>query len=99
MGERNKSTKATVLSIKKSGENNRSVLFISPDEGLFYATLFGGPKSKLKSLIQNFYSGTLWLYEDEVKKTRKITDFSFSLICLSDKKYFFEKNVEKHLTL
>ncbi|MBP5251004.1 MAG: DNA repair protein RecO [Treponema sp.] len=75
MGERNKSTKATVLSIKKSGENNRSVLFISPDEGLFYATLFGGPKSKLKSLIQNFYTGTLWLYEDEVKKTRKITDF------------------------
>ena len=75
MGERNKSTRATVLSIKKSGENNRSVLFLSPDEGLFYATLFGGPKSRLKSLIQNFYTGTLWLYEDEVKKSRKITDF------------------------
>ncbi len=72
---RNFSSPATILSIKQSGENNRSVTLIIPEEGLVYATLYGGPKSKLKSLVSPFNSGTIWLYRDEAKQSCKITDF------------------------
>ena len=75
MAERNKSTQAIILSVMEQGEQNRSVRILSADMGLFYATLYGGPKSKMRSLVQTFTSGTLWLYADEIKKTRKITDF------------------------
>ncbi|MBO4404404.1 MAG: DNA repair protein RecO C-terminal domain-containing protein [Treponema sp.] len=87
MGERNKSTEAIILSVKVSGENNRSVLLLSPEAGLFYATLYGGPKSRLRSLVQNFNTGKIWYYEDETKHSRKITDFegkSFRLSFSSD---------------
>ncbi len=75
MGERNKQTKAIILTIKPQGENNRSVQILSPERGVFYATLYGGPKSKMRSLVQPFHSGTLYFYEDEAKHAIKITDF------------------------
>ncbi len=72
---RNFSTKALILSVQAQGENNRSACIFSPDEGIFYATLFGGPKSKLRSLVSPMNSGIMYLYRDEVKKHIKITDF------------------------
>ncbi len=74
MSERNKKISALILSCKKQGENNRLATYITRD-GIFQSVLYGGPKSKLKSLVQQFNSGTLFTYSDESKHTSKITDF------------------------
>ena len=87
---RNNSMEATVLSLKQSGENNRSVCFLTPDQGIIYGTLFGGPKSKLKSLVSPFNKGTLYLYTDETKKTSKITDFDVKSFHLSFRENLFK---------
>ena len=68
-------TKAIVLNLKKTGENNNSVTLLTPDKGIVYATLYGGPKSKLRSLVAQWHSGTVWLYENAEKKQTKISDF------------------------
>ena len=72
---RNWSTTAQILSVKQSGEDNRSVTMLTKDKGIVRATLYGGPKSRLRSLVAPYHSGTIWLYTDEVKKSTKITDF------------------------
>ena len=68
-------TKAIVLNLKETGENNNSVTLLTPDKGIIYATLYGGPKSKLRSLVAQWHSGTVWLYENAEKKQTKISDF------------------------
>ncbi len=75
MSERNKCIQAIILTITPQGENNRRICVLSSDMGLFYATLYGGPKSKLRSLVQPFNAGKLWIYNDALKKSIKITDF------------------------
>ncbi len=75
MVERNKITEALILSVKDSGEKNRTVCAISPDLGIFYATLYGGPKSKLKSLVQPFNWGVIYIYDDESRNMKKVSDF------------------------
>ena len=75
MSERNRRTKAIIISIKIQGESNRTVTVLSPDDGIFYATLYGGPKSRLRSLVQQFNSGTIYIYEDLQKHAKKISDF------------------------
>ncbi|MCR5218752.1 DNA repair protein RecO [Treponema sp.] len=75
MGERNKCTQAVILTVREQGENNRNICALSPDLGIFNALLYGGPKNRLRSLVQPFNCGNIWLYEDEVKHSRKITDF------------------------
>ena len=62
-------TKAIVLNLKETGENNNSVTLLTPDKGIVYATLYGGPKSKLRSLVAQWHSGTVWLYDNPEKKT------------------------------
>ena len=68
-------TKAIVLNLKETGENNNSVTLLTPDKGVIYATLYGGPKSKLRSLVAQWHSGTVWLYDNPEKKQTKISDF------------------------
>ncbi len=75
MGERNKATEAIILTVSVQGENNRLVTVLSPVEGIFYCVLYGGAKSRFRSLIQPFNTGMLYYYEDTVKKQCKITDF------------------------
>ncbi len=75
MAERNKHFKAIILSLRELGENNRLAQIISAENGIFNAILYGGPKSKLKSLVQPFYSGELYVYSDESKNSIKIVDF------------------------
>ena len=62
-------TQAIVINIKQTGENNSSVTLLTPEKGIIYATLYGGPKSKLKSLVALWHSGKIWLYENPEKKT------------------------------
>ena len=75
MGERNKYTEAIILTVREQGESNRSVCVFSPDMGIFYATLYGGPKSRLRSLVQPFNTGTIFIYDDENRNLKKISDF------------------------
>ena len=72
---RSSSTLATILTLKQSGENNRTVTLLTPADGIVWATLYGGPKSRLRSLVSPFNSGTVWLYRDETKNSCKLTDF------------------------
>lgn len=72
---RSYSSKAIIFSLKPQGENNSLVTLLTPDKGLIYATLYGGPKSRLKSLVSQFNSGNIWLYDTPEKKQTKITDF------------------------
>ena len=67
-------TKAIVLNLKQTGESNNSVTLITPDKGIIYATLYGGPKSKLRSLVALWHSGKIWLYDNPEKKQTKISD-------------------------
>ena len=73
--QRSFSSSALVLRVRASGESNREAVFLSAEEGLLSATLFGGPKSKLRSHVSPFNSGLLWTYRDPAKDFRKVSDF------------------------
>jgi DNA repair protein RecO (recombination protein O) len=66
---------ALVLRTRPSGESNRDAWFLTSEEGLLRATVFGGPKSRLRAHVAPFHSGPLWIYRDPVRDSRKITDF------------------------
>ncbi|MDR2104051.1 MAG: recombination protein O N-terminal domain-containing protein, partial [Treponema sp.] len=66
---------ALVLRVRSSGESNREAFFLTAEEGLIRATVFGGPKSKLRSHVAPFHRGTLWVYHDPIRDSRKVTDF------------------------
>ncbi len=72
---RSYSTSAIILSLRPLGENNSSVTLLTPNEGIVYAVLYGGPKSRLRSLVAQWNSGNVWLYENPEKKQIKINDF------------------------
>ncbi|MDR2144791.1 MAG: DNA repair protein RecO C-terminal domain-containing protein [Treponema sp.] len=71
---RTASCQALVLRVRPSGEH-REAEFLSSEEGIVRATVFGGPKSHLRSHVAPFHSGTLWIYHDPVKDTRRVNDF------------------------
>lgn len=72
---RNVHKEALILTIKPQGESNRLVTYITKDEGICTSLLYGGPKSKLRSLVSPWNFGELYLYNDESKNSSKITDF------------------------
>ena len=75
---RSSSTDAIVLSLRPLGENNSSVTLLAPEAGLVYAVLYGGPKSRMRSLVAQWNSGKVWLYENPEKNQIKISDFEVS---------------------
>ncbi len=75
MGGRSFTYEALVLRVRQSGESNRESFFLTAEEGIIRAMVFGGPKSKLRAYVAPFHSGTLWIYYDLVKDSRKVTDF------------------------
>lgn len=75
MSNRSWSSQALVLSLSSFGEGNREALLLTPDRGLVRAAVFGGAKSRLRSLVSPYQTGIAWVYTDPVKKTSKITDF------------------------
>ena len=75
---RNFSYSVLTLRVRPSGESNREAWFLSAEEGIFKATVFGGPKSRLRSQVAPFHQGRLWIYHDPVKDSRKVTDFDVS---------------------
>ena len=69
------STSAIVVSLKPAGENNSNITLITEARGIVYATLYGGPKSKLRSLVSQWHSGIIYLYENPEHNQIKISDF------------------------
>jgi DNA repair protein RecO (recombination protein O) len=72
---RNVSYSALILRSRPSGESNREAWLLSAEAGLLRATVFGGPKSKLRSYASPFHSGQAWIYQDPSKDNRKLSDF------------------------
>jgi DNA repair protein RecO (recombination protein O) len=66
---------ALVLRARPSGESNREITFLTAEEGLIRATVFGGPKSRLRAHAALYHEGKLWIYRDPVKGFMKVTDF------------------------
>lgn len=66
---------ALVLTSRLVGEDNRIITLLGPERGIFEAMLYGGRKSKLRSLVSPWHSGTIWLYQDKLKNSIKISDF------------------------
>lgn len=74
MADRSWTTEALILTLSSWGESNREALFLTPENGLLRASVFGGAKSKLRAQVGPWQTGKLWLYTDPVKKSTKITD-------------------------
>lgn len=83
MGDRNSQTQAIIFSLREQGEQNRIVTALTPDHGIINCVLYGGPKSRLRSLVQPFNSGNLYLYTDNIKHSVKLSDFDAKKIHLS----------------
>ena len=66
---------ALTLRVKASGESNREAWFLTAEEGLIKATVFGGPKSRLRAGVAPYHEGKLWIYHDPVRDSRKVSDF------------------------
>jgi DNA repair protein RecO (recombination protein O) len=54
---RNHTYTALILRVRPSGESHREVWFLSAEEGILRATVFGGPKSRLRSQAAPFTRG------------------------------------------
>jgi|WetSurMetagenome_2_1015567.scaffolds.fasta_scaffold69414_1 DNA repair protein RecO (recombination protein O) len=80
---RNSNTQSVVFSLKPLGENNSSVRFLTADNGIVYATLYGGSRSKLRSLVSPWNSGMAYFYTNETTHSVKITDFDVTNYHLS----------------
>jgi DNA repair protein RecO (recombination protein O) len=72
---RNFISRALVLKTASFGESNREAWFLSADEGILRAVVYGGPKSRLRSHVSPFHSGTLYYYLDPVRDSRRVNDF------------------------
>lgn len=72
---RHTTEQALVLASRLVGEDNRIITLLGPERGIFEAMLYGGRKSKLRSLVSPWHSGTIWLYHDKAKNSIKISDF------------------------
>ena len=42
------------------------------------AAVFGGPKSKLRSMVIPYHTGEVWIYSNPIKNSNKISDFKVS---------------------
>jgi DNA repair protein RecO (recombination protein O) len=73
--QRTKTYSALILRSRSSGESNRDVWMLCAGAGLLKATVFGGPKSKLRAYASPFNSGQAWIYHDPAKDSRKLSDF------------------------
>ena len=72
---RNSTYYALTLRVKASGESNREAWFLTAEEGILRATVFGGPKSRLRAQVSPFHSGNLLVYHDPVRDSRKVNEF------------------------
>ena len=78
--ERNISTQAVVLSVRRYGELHKAVTLLSPDLGLVDAIIYGGRKGKKTSLAPLFSISEMQLYHNPVKKEHSVVEAASSFI-------------------
>ncbi len=78
MAERNWQCEALVLQVQElsSAHKVAKVLLNSQDgTSLLNATIFGGAKSRLSSLVFPYYTGIMYIYTNPIKEANKVVDF------------------------
>jgi DNA repair protein RecO (recombination protein O) len=74
VASRNLTYEVLVLRAKEIPSGSRVATMLSADVGLIDAFVFGGPKSKLRSLASPWSSGRAFLYHDPVRDYLKLSD-------------------------
>ncbi|MDE5898403.1 MAG: DNA repair protein RecO C-terminal domain-containing protein [Treponemataceae bacterium] len=87
---RNTITPALVLSLQPLGESNSSVRLLTKSDGIVYATLYGGAKSRLRSLVSPWNSGTAYISTPPRSRNGKISDFDVQNYHLSFRESLFK---------
>jgi DNA repair protein RecO (recombination protein O) len=75
VGSRNLVYDSLVIRAKESPGGSRILTLMTAEAGLTDAFVFGGPKSRLRSLASPYASGRAFVYLDPVKDYRKLSDF------------------------
>jgi DNA repair protein RecO (recombination protein O) len=75
MAERSASYEALILRAKEVPSGARVVTLLSAENGLVEAFVFGGGKSKLRSLASPWHFGRAWVYREPAKDFTKLSDF------------------------
>jgi DNA repair protein RecO (recombination protein O) len=72
---RNLVYEALALRARESPGGSRILTLMTAESGLVDVFVFGGPKSKLRSLASPYASGRAFVYLDPVKDFQKLSDF------------------------
>jgi DNA repair protein RecO (recombination protein O) len=72
---RNLVYEALALRARESPGGSRILTLMTAEAGLVDVFVFGGPKSRLRSLASPYASGRAFVYLDPVKDFQKLTDF------------------------
>lgn len=75
MPSRNQSYECVILRIRESPAGDRIASLLTAESGLLDVFVFGGARSKLKSLASPYAQGKAYVYLDPVKDFRRLTDF------------------------
>lgn len=75
MPDRNLVHDVLVLRARESPGGGRFVVLMSAQAGIIDAFVFGGPKSRLRSLASPYAAGRAYLYHDPVRDFLKLSDF------------------------
>jgi len=75
MATRSASFEALILRSKEVPSGARVATLLSAEDGVVEAFVFGGGKSKLRSLASPWHYGRAWIYRDAAKGLVKLTDF------------------------
>ena len=75
MPTRNLVYEALALHARESPGGSRILTLLTAEAGLVDVFVFGGPKSKLRSLASPYASGRAFVYLDPVKDFQKLSDF------------------------
>ena len=71
---RNISTKAVVLSVRRFGELHKAVTLLSPDIGLIDAFVYGGRKGKKTALAPLFSISDMQLYHNPIRNEYSVVE-------------------------
>jgi DNA repair protein RecO (recombination protein O) len=75
MAQRSSSFDSVILRSRESPSGARIITLLSDEAGLVDAFVFGGPKSRLRSLASPWHEGRAWIYRDSAKDFVTLSDF------------------------
>jgi DNA repair protein RecO (recombination protein O) len=75
VSQRNLVYEALALRTRESPGGSRVLTLMTAESGLVDTFIFGGPKSKLRSLASPYSAGRAFVYLDPIKDFQKLSDF------------------------